>query len=559
VAGATFAIAGGQGGWNGLLLLALLLSVAFGLVLAGLELITTFVLSSVWLRRAPGKASRLAARGAVALGGVGAIYLGLWWRARRTQLGATGWLDVLSLVLITILALSLARLTAVAGTLVVARSAVEGLPSLAPPSRRRLLPLALILILATALVVFIRWPAQGALLPGALEVTPQGRLLVVGIDGLDQQGLTAMAHHEMMPVLRSLMADASVQRVNRDATGGPPAVWTTYATGKASSEHGIAGAQWHSLAGVPAPVQAGGAVVIALAQAVDALLPLGGQLATPRPVSARIRRNPTIWEVLASQDIPVAMSHWWATSPLPELPGCAASDRAFFLLSAGAEVSGDIKPADDAVWWGQNFSAWQEEVEKEMVAEHGETSQAMMADRFHADHFLRCLAARRPQHGFLYLWSLDGVQSAPSGELSDLLAGPGRVAAAAQLVDDVLARLVEGLQADDRVVLLLDPGRTRGDGEALMAIWGPGVAVGTGSEAIAADRIMPTLLWLAGFPVPDAPESGPVTESLSPAARSLLPVRRVDSLGGPPSMEGQGNPPLEAETREYLKSLGYIE
>jgi hypothetical protein len=285
VAGATFAIAGGQGGWNGLLLLALLLSVAFGLVLAGLELITTFVLSSVWLRRAPGKASRLAARGAVALGGVGAIYLGLWWRAQRTQLGATGWLDVLSLVLITFLALSLARLTAVAGTLVVARSAVEGLPSLAPPSRRRLLPLALILILATALVVFIRWPAQGALLPGALEVTPQGRLLVVGIDGLDQHGLAAMAHHEMMPVLRSLMADASVQRVNRDATGGPPAVWTTYATGKASSEHGIAGAQWHSLAGVPAPVQAGGAVVIALAQAVDALLPLGGQLATPRPVS----------------------------------------------------------------------------------------------------------------------------------------------------------------------------------------------------------------------------------------------------------------------------------
>ena len=70
---------------------------------------------------------------------------------------------------------------------------------------------------------------------------------------------------------------------------------------------------------------------------------------------------------------------------------------------------------------------------------------------------------------------------------------------------------------------------------------------------------MPTLLWLAGFPVPSRPAAGPVTNLLTPAAGRLLPVRTVSGFGLParPAMEEESS--QEAETREYLRSLGYIE
>jgi hypothetical protein len=462
--------------------------------------------------------------------------------------------------MITILALSLARLTSVAGTLLVARAAVEGLPPVAPRPRRRVVPLALVLVAAVAVVVFMRWPGPGGGPPPVLARTPvAGRLLVVGIDGLGETALAAMGRHGMMPVLRDLLAQAAVHPLAGRPAGGPPAVWTTYATGREPSRHGIVGAEWHSLAGIPAPLESGGALVTALAQAVDALLPLGGQLARPRPVSARIRRAPAVWEILGGQGIPVAMSHWWATSPLPDLPGCAASDRAYFLLDAGVEVGRDMRPVDDAAWWHDHFSGWQQEMGQEGAAGGGATSRAMMVDRFHAAHFLRCLEARQPEHGFLYLWSLDVAQSEPAPDLAELLAGPERVAAAAALVDGILARLQAGLQPEDRLVLLLDPGRGGKAGDGLLAVRGRDVAVGRSDEVVVATRVMPTLLWLAGLPVPEEPAAGPVTGILLPQARAALPVRKVGSLGSPPPVGGSGEAPLEAETREYLRSLGYIE
>ena len=253
------------------------------------------------------------------------------------------------------------------------------------------------------------------------------------------------------------------------------------------------------------------------------------------------------------------MSHWWATSPLPEMPGCGASDRAFFLLAAGAEVGRDIRPADDATWWEANFSGWRDRLEMDGHREDGKTARAMMVDRFHAAHFLRCLEARQPDHGFLYLWSLDVARAETTPGLSDLMAGPERIAAASRLIDGVLGRLMAASQPGDRVVLLLDPGRTEPAGDGLMAVWGQDVAVGSSTTAVSATRVMSTLLWLAGLPVPGEPAAGPLTEILLPEAATALPVRRVDSFGPPPPAGGPGEAPLESETREYLKSLGYIE
>lgn len=562
VAVATFMMAEGQGGWTGLALLVLLLTTAFGLVLGALELLTVLVLTMPWLQRTPGRASLLATRAAVLVSGLSAIYLALWWRARRAELGGAGWLDLLSLLLITVLALGLVRLTAVAGSLLVAQAAVAGkAPGPARP-RGRLLPLTLVLAAAASTVVFLRWP-EPAPPPHAVVRSPvAGRLLVLGIDGLGAAGVEVIQRQGLMPELASVMSHAAIRHLAPPAASSPPAVWTTYATGRDPAGHGVVGTQWHSLAGVPAPLQAG-ALVTALAQAADALLPLGRPLARRRPVSALIRRAPAVWEILAAQDINVAVSHWWATSPLPDLPGCQASDRAFFLLEASADVTADIRPAAAARAWTARFPGWRAEAEGEVDASGGGQSQAgraMLADRFHADHFFQCLEARDPGAGFLYVWSLDVVRSTAGQGLPDLLAGTAQVHAAARLVDGMIGRMREAMEEDDRLVLILDPGRSGRGGDGLLVVSGSGVLPGgEGEEPVEATRVMPTLLWLAGFPVPALPAAGPVANLLTPAARVGLPIRTVSGFRLPDRPAMAEEAPNEAETREYLRSLGYIE
>ncbi len=562
VAAATFMVAEGQGGWTGLLLLALLLSTAFGLVLGVLELLAALVLTMPWLQRTPGRAGRLAARAAVVVSGIGVVYLALWWRARRAELGVAGWLDILSLLLITALALGLVHLTAAVGTLLVAQDAVAGkAPGPARP-RGRLLPLTLALAAAASAVIFLRWPEPAAPPPVVVRSPVAGRLLVLGIDGLGAADVEAMRLRGLMPELEDLMSHAAIRHLAPATGSSPPAVWTTYATGREPAGHGVEGAQWHSLAGVPAPMQAG-ALVTALAQAADALLPLGRPLARSRPVSALIRRAPAVWEILAGQGMPVAVSHWWATSPLPDLPGCQASDRAFFLLEAGGDVSADIRPADAARFWAERFPGWRAAAEADGEVKGGEFQQAeraMLADRFHADHFFGCLAARDPEAGFLYLWSVDVVRSSGGEGLLDFLAGAEQVNAAALLVDGIIGRFREVTGEDDRLIVILDPGRSGGRGDGLLVASGRGVSAGRDGEGpMEATRVMPTLLWLAGFPVPSRPAAGPVIELLTPEAGESLPVRTVSGFGLPvrPAMEEASD--QEAETREYLRSLGYIE
>jgi len=562
VAAATFMMADGQGGWTGFVLLALLLATSFGLVLGGLELLTALVLTMPWLERTPGRASRLAARAAVVVSGLGAIYLALWWRARRSELGAAGWLDILSLLLITVLALGLVRLTAVAGTFLVAQAAAAGQAPAPARPRGRLLPLTLALAAAASTVVFLRLP-EPAPPPLTVVRTPvAGRLLVLGIDGLGADGVEAIQRADLMPELAALMAQAAIRRLAPVPASSPPAVWTTYATGKDAAGHGVEGAQWHSLAGVPAPLKAG-ALVTALAQAADALLPLGRPLARRRPVSALIRRAPAVWEIMASQDVPVAVSHWWATSPLPDLPGCQASDRAFFLLQAGGDLSMDIRPAAAARAWAARFPGWRAEVLPEVDASGGgrhQAGRAMLADRFHGDHFFACLAAQDHGAGFLYLWSLDVVHSTAMEGLPDLLAGATQVEAAARLVDGMIGRMRAVMGREDRLVLILDPGRSGLGGDGLLVVSGSGISPGGGGEEpVEGTRVMSTLLWLAGFPVPSRPTAGPVTDLLTPVAGSQLPMRTVSGFLLPDRPVMAGEPDQEAETREYLRSLGYIQ
>ncbi len=91
-----------------------------------------------------------------------------------------------------------------------------------------------------------------------------------------------------------------------------------------------------------------------------------------------------------------------------------------------------------------------------------------------------------------------------------------------------------------------------------MLVAGQGVARGAGAK-LAALRVMPTLLWLAGYPVLEPPAPAADNSVLEPAAAQALPLRYVSSYGPPPAPAVGHDPAAESETREYLRSLGYID
>ncbi|MFQ5768423.1 MAG: alkaline phosphatase family protein, partial [Acidobacteriota bacterium] len=321
------------------LLLGSLLSLFFGLVLACLEGLTSLLLVRCRQKGRESRSRRLTTRIAVAVGGAGVCYLGLWWRFRREVLGPA---DLLSLVVIIVLALLLAQLMSAAGSAVVGGEAVARQCTAPPRRSRRLSPLlAGGLTVLAAVLLFARPPgrqSQPAQAPPYRTLPTPGRLLVLGVDGLGWDGVQEMKARGMAPKLGALLDRAAVRRLKAGDSKEPPLTWTTLATGVPPAVHGVEGVLWRSLAGMPAPPHASH-LVVALVQAADTLLPASRALSSHEPVSARIRLKPTVWEILGAHGRRVLAAHWWATSPVAPLSGEVLSDRVFGHLMSQSDLA----------------------------------------------------------------------------------------------------------------------------------------------------------------------------------------------------------------------------
>ncbi len=551
-------LASGHGGAGALLRLALVLSVAFGLLLALLEGAAAVILR----RLGGGRAARLAARAGVVVAGLGTVYLALWWRARRGNLGGIGWLDLLSIALIALLAVGLARLTGAAGSaLVAAEAAARKQPAPQRPRRRRAAVGVVLAAGLAALLLFAGRRAEPAAPPtGVARSDPGGRLLVLGLDGVGRAELEDARRAGLVPSLDDLLAQAAVRPLRRPPGLDPPAVWTTYATGLWPAGHGVDGVEWQSLAGVPAPAGAG-PLLSALLEAADAVLPAPGRVSRSRPVSSQVRRAPAVWEILGGQGLPVAVAHWWATSPVSRLPGCVIGERAYARLERGTVPVGDIHPAARAVAAGREHARWLEAAASRLPDGDLDDAlrRALLADLFAVDGWLECLAVHEPVAGFVYLWSVDVARGADAAGRHGLLSAAERMRAALRFADGQAARIAAARRPEDRLVLILDPGRTGGQ-DGLLALLGPGrAAPGGGEEAAGALQVAPTLLWLAGLPVSARMPAPPAVGLLAADAAGSLPQRPPVAYGPPPPPAAEGVASDEAGAREYLKSLGYIE
>jgi hypothetical protein len=434
-----------------------------------------------------------------------------------------------------------------------------------------------------------------------------GRLIVVGVDGVDAAWLASLLSRVDVPTLREIARRGVSWTLRPDGAAVPPEAWTTFATGVPGEVHGIRSYEVRRLPGMRSPLLAGSnepAVSATLGSALRLLAFLGPR-APATPLSSGLRRSRAIWELMSAAGSTAAVINWWATWPADAEGGLTVSDRAFgaflFRAKSGSPVeaaeggreaaAGGIK--DDAL---VQPAALLHELESEFpdrwksiearyaaLVRGGaagsslpEAHEAFLIDAYHLEIADRILEERKPHGLFVYLPGQDIILGSVAGEgRAHPAAGggdaAGRLDEALKTVssqeillaelESGLSRFVARMSPSDIIVLLFDPGRffREEKGEATrgqLFLFGDRIqASGPRGEAGALD-VAPTLLTLAGLPLSRELPGRPVGD-LSTLVSGLPDVGFVPNYGDRP--EGVAGPEGSDDFLDRLRSLGYIQ
>ncbi len=150
-----------------------------------------------------------------------------------------------------------------------------------------------------------------------------GRIIVLGLDGMDPQTVDLLMSEGKMPNFAKLRREGAYGRLLSSRPLLSPIIWTTIATGKTPDQHGIG----HFIATNEKT---------------------GEQL----PVTSQMRRVKALWNILSDAGRRVGVVGWWATWPAETVRGTIVSDHAcyHFLFEEGSkelsDLAGVVYPAD---------------------------------------------------------------------------------------------------------------------------------------------------------------------------------------------------------------------
>ncbi len=145
-----------------------------------------------------------------------------------------------------------------------------------------------------------------------------GRVLVLGLDGMDPQTVDLLMSEGKMPNFAKLRQEGAYGRLMSQKPLLSPIIWTTIATGKGPEEHGI------------------GHFVATASDTGEAI-----------PASSQLRKVKALWNIASEAGKTSATVGWWATWPPEQVAGSIVSDHTayHFLfedgLAAGTAGAGD--------------------------------------------------------------------------------------------------------------------------------------------------------------------------------------------------------------------------
>lgn len=532
-----------------LAVLLLYLAVAAGITVAAAAFLGGLAAGALARRTNHRPGPTFARNVGLALAGLGALYLALWWRSHfaDTSPGMRAIVFVVGFAVV----LLLARFGSLAAVAVTSAAGLSGALEGAGLTRRRL---AILVALAVTLfgggVVAASFTGpKPAAAPDYAVIPTNTRVRLLGIDGFDPRMADRLAGRGEMPRWSALLGSSARARLVVEPERVPAIVWTTIATGRGPEAHGIGAPGARRVAGMQGPLrlETSGAVSRALAKATDVL-----RLTRPQTPTDTLRSVKTFWDVAADKGLRVGVCNWWATWPAAPINGYVVTDRTIVRLMRGGELDREFAPEDV----GPTLRA---------VIEKAPADPARRIDAFAVEAAVALRSGNLDAEA-VYLPGLDIVTSqnldaGVSGDVADLEQRLGAVRSHYVFLDGLIGRYVDSLAAGDVLILVGDPGRlarrsTEG-AEGVLLLHGQAVQPGQLGPASERD-VAPTALHLVGLPRSRELDGKVLESGFTPAFRAAHPVREVASYGRRPPAR-PADSALDPAVLEELKSLGYIQ
>ncbi len=416
------------------------------------------------------------------------------------------------------------------------------------------------------------------------------KIAILGLDGADWEIIQPLLDRGELPNLARLKARSAWGNMKSMFPMLSPLLWTSVATGQPPEKHGI----------------------------IDFLVKdvrTGNQV----PVSSRWRKVKALWNIFTDAGRSSAFIAWWATWPSEPVTGYMVSDRVAYSLFGYEAAAGDragatfppgyfqqIRPkiVDDASIRFPEvrpFFAIGAAEFAELRSRIGEDPKT--AYRIPVNHLTKILASARSYQAI----GLDILERGQPNLFSVYYEGidevchrfahymPPKMAMVTQedydkyhdtvfayyrYQDRLLGEMIAKLAPDTTIIVLSDHGFRNGSDrpqndppyiEGKPGLWhrrygivlfaGPTIKPGHLDTTNLLD-IAPTVLYLAGLPVPEDMSGRVVVEAIDLRFKSRVPLHTIPSyegLGKPlqPGREIVADSELDAELLEKLRSLGY--
>jgi tetratricopeptide (TPR) repeat protein len=417
---------------------------------------------------------------------------------------------------------------------------------------------------------------------GCQRPATSGRVIVLGLDGMDPDAVDLLIAEGQLPNFATLRREGAFGRLLSSKPLLSPIIWTTIATGKTPDQHRIG----HFVA-------------------------VNEKTGEQLPVTSQMRKVKALWNILSDAGRSVAVVGWWATWPAEPVQGTLVSDHTcyHFLFEEGATGSADAT--------GLMHPPAIEPVLRPMIKRPGDLTPAdvapfaqVSADEFNrpfqfADdlsHFKWALATAESYRAIgTYLWQtekpdvlmvyVEGTDSVShlfghlfraQGLAGELAAQQQRYGRAVEAMYRYADRLVGEFMAlmDERTTLVVlsdhgfelgvlqdDPSKTRDmrrvserfhRPQGILYLYGNHVKAGQRLDQPTLVDIAPTLLELVGLPPAQDMPGRVLSEGLDIATRP----RQIASYEGAAPGAGAapvGDRDVDPAILERLRALGYLD
>lgn len=421
----------------------------------------------------------------------------------------------------------------------------------------------LLLILAALLVVAA---VAGC---GQRDTAPVGsdtRLVLIGLDGAEWDLIHPMIAAGEMPHLAGLMERGVHGKLRSlEPPQKSPAIWTTIATGKSPTEHGIR-------------------------SFVDKV--------AGKPLTKNMRRVRALWSILSGVGRTTGVVGWLMSWPAEEVNGFIVSD--YLQYDAGKErrLNGRTYPAELETALDPLVVRWPEvpwSFVQQFLDEPLDTTSVSSAteallrpirwiaagDMTFTRVGAKLYAEQQPDFFAVYLRGMDAMghlywnYMIPETVPEDLLSPEGRrylggsVRAYYRYTDQLLGELLAEIDDQTTVMVVSDHGFKGGTGrgvgmhkdDGIFVLAGPGVGRGEITGANVYD-IAPTVLVLMGLPPAKDMPGKVLWPALDPARYPPEKFTQLIATYETGERGPDGAPlesPVDEELKERLRALGYID